>query len=72
MPYPNPPFLSPRDQECLRLDPAWAKGHFRLGSAQQALGQYAEAYASFQRCADTEEDVAAGILAKTMQQLVVR
>ncbi|KAK9840933.1 hypothetical protein WJX81_001084 [Elliptochloris bilobata] len=39
-------------QECVRVRGDWDKSHFRLGSALEALGRQAEAFAAFKRARD--------------------
>lgn len=56
--------------ECIKLEPTFAKGHFRLALALQALDDFGEACASFSKVLDLEpnnKDAASGLNMARMQ-----
>ena len=57
-------------QACIRIDPKFPKGHFRLALAQQALEQFGDACTSFNKVLDLEpnnKDAASGLNMARMQ-----
>lgn len=41
-------------QECVKLQPSWAKGYSRVAAAQQGLGNLDEAEASYKKCLELD------------------
>uniref|UniRef100_A0A7S3AE38 Uncharacterized protein n=1 Tax=Haptolina ericina TaxID=156174 RepID=A0A7S3AE38_9EUKA len=57
-------------EACIRIDPKFPKGHFRLALAQQALEQFGDACTSFNKVLDLEpnnKDAASGLNMARMQ-----